>query len=121
MTAPRQEQVQLNEGCLFRIHMDADWLETDVIAIEFRLLSRSLPDHEVPTEEGGGKDKQPEPLKEVRRIKEISLSMMLRARRDRRIPGTWYIVASVTNRKWECPRSVFRRGGEKTVGFGFIR
>ena len=63
----RQEQVQLNEGCLFRIHMDADWLETDVIAIEFRLLSRSLPDHEVPTEEtGGAKDKPPEPLKEVR-------------------------------------------------------
>lgn len=44
--------MQLNEGCLFRVHIDADWLETDVIAIEFRLLTATLPENEpAPTEE----------------------------------------------------------------------
>lgn len=38
--------MQLNEGCVFRLNIDADWLETDVIAIEFRLLSRVLPDED---------------------------------------------------------------------------
>lgn len=44
--------MQLNEGCLFHVHIDADWLETDIIAIEFRLLSAPLPENEpAPTEE----------------------------------------------------------------------
>lgn len=39
-----QEHVQLSEGASFRINVDADWLETDVISVEFRLLCRPLPD-----------------------------------------------------------------------------
>lgn len=53
--------MQLNEGCLFRVHVDADWLETDVIAIEFRLLNTPLPENEAaPTEETSPKSGPPE-------------------------------------------------------------
>lgn len=41
-----QEHVELSEGASFRISVDADWLETDMISIEFRLLCRPLPDHD---------------------------------------------------------------------------
>lgn len=64
-----KEKVQFNEGCLFRIHVDADWLETDVVAIEFRLMSRHLPDTDAPTEceaPSSGQDKGSDSLKEVR-------------------------------------------------------
>lgn len=69
-----QEEVQLNEGCLFRVHIDADWVETDVIAIEFRLLTTPLPENDAPTEDviapAGNTvtpDKKPITLKEVGR------------------------------------------------------
>eukprot|EP00903_Cladosiphon_okamuranus_P007841 g7586.t1 len=68
------EQVQLNEGCLFRVHIDADWLETDIIAIEFRLLTAPLPENEpAPTEETSPRAATPpEPtsakLKEVGKV-----------------------------------------------------
>lgn len=50
--------MQLNEGCLFRVHIDADWLETDIIAIEFRLMSTPVPESEQPAsgEETNSKD-----------------------------------------------------------------
>lgn len=61
--------MQLNEGSLFRIHIDADWLETDVIVLEFRLMSRTLPDGETATEGSStaalGPETLPETLKEV--------------------------------------------------------
>lgn len=64
--------MHLNEGCLFRVHLDADWLETDVIAIEFRLLTTPLPDtdaaptEETPADSSSSPEKNPEKLKEVR-------------------------------------------------------
>ena len=69
-----QEQVQLNEGCLFRLNIDADWVETEVIAIGCRLMNRALPEGDgeaAPTEDGdaGSRDTQPaEEFKEVRRV-----------------------------------------------------
>ena len=71
---PLQEQVQLNEGCLFRLNIDSDWVETEVVAIECRLLNRALPeggDALAPTEEGDvrSRDRTPEgDLKEVRGV-----------------------------------------------------
>ncbi|CAN0053715.1 unnamed protein product, partial [Ectocarpus sp. 6 AP-2014] len=70
------EEVQLNEGCLFRVHIDADWVETDVIAIEFRLLTTPLPDNDAaPTEDviaaAGATvtpEKKPITLKEVGKV-----------------------------------------------------
>lgn len=62
--------MQLSEGASFRIHLDADWLETDVITVEFRLMYRALPEgnedpnvhnNVAPSEEAP----PPEPLKEV--------------------------------------------------------
>lgn len=74
-----QEQVQLNEGCLFRVHIDADWLETDVIAIEFRLLTAPLPENEpAPTEETSPTavpPQEPTPAK----LKEVCLTCSCRA------------------------------------------
>lgn len=67
-----QEKVQLSEGTSFRIHLDADWLETDVIIVEFRLMYRPLPDSTssgvesdpAPSEE----TPPPEALKQVHKV-----------------------------------------------------
>ncbi|CAM9364735.1 unnamed protein product [Scytosiphon promiscuus] len=68
------ERVHLNEGCLFRVHLDADWLETDVIAIEFRLLTSPLPENdsapteETPADSATSPEQHPEKLKEVGKV-----------------------------------------------------
>lgn len=66
--------MQLNEGCLFRLNIDSDWVETEVVAVECRLLNRAFPeggDALAPTEEGDvrSRDRTPEgDLKEVRGV-----------------------------------------------------
>lgn len=79
--------MQLNEGCLFRVHVDADWLETDVIAIEFRLLTTSLPENEpAPTEETG--PSAPPPGATPPKLKEVG-SVGLVGLRSGLVPLRW--------------------------------